>query len=345
MTRRAPAAILGTGTVALVAFMLLGVQFGAAHVGVGKLAAVAEAAIGMSSHAAFRPWEATILLYVRLPRVVTGAFVGAGLAITGAALQALFRNPLADPGVLGVASGASLGAVTAMQLGLASATAWAIPGFAVAFAGGTAFAIYAIASRRGHLPVGTLLLAGVALGSLASALTTLLLSVSLEEYDRGREIFRWLMGGLEARTWSDVCLVAPATLVGSVVVLASSRELDALLLGETEAVALGVDVPRVRRRLIFATSLIVGAAVAVSGVIGFVGLVIPHLVRLFIGPSHSVLLPASAVFGAAFVVGADLLCRTVVAPEEIRLGVMTASLGAPFFLFLLLTRKREISIE
>jgi iron complex transport system permease protein len=213
------------------------------------------------------------------------------------------------------------------------------------FAAGTAFAVYAIATRAGRLPIGTLLLTGIALGSLASALTSLLLSLSLEEYEQGRQAFRWLMGGLEAKTWSEVLLVAPTTLAGGAVIAASSRELDALLLGETQAMALGVDVPRVRRRLLFATSLVIGGAVAVSGVIAFVGLVIPHLVRLVTGPAHAVLLPAAAVFGAAFVVGADLLCRTVAAPEEIRLGVMTATIGAPFFLFLLLSRRKDVSLE
>jgi iron complex transport system permease protein len=337
--------MLVLGAAALAATMLLGVRFGAASVSGAKLFSILGSVVGITPHTAFKPWEATILLDVRLPRVVTGAFVGAGLAVSGAALQALFRNPLADPGVLGVSSGASLGAVAAMHLGLATYQIWAIPGLAIAGAAGTAFAVYAIAARRGHLPVGTLLLAGVAIGSLAGALTSLLLSLSLEEYEQGRQTFRWLMGGLEARTWGEVLLVAPTTLLGSAIVVASARELDALLLGEIQAVALGVDVPRVRRRLIFATSIVVGGAVAVSGVIGFVGLVIPHLLRLLVGPAHAVLLPACLLFGGAFVVGADLLCRTVVAPEEIRLGVMTASLGAPFFLFLLLSRRRELSVE
>jgi iron complex transport system permease protein len=343
--RRSPGRILAVGIATLLFTMLVGIRFGAASVRTDQLFSILGSAFGLAPRVPFRPWEATILLSVRLPRVVTGALVGAGLAASGAALQALFRNPLADPGVLGVASGASLGAVTAMYLGFAALTVWAIPALAIAFAALTAFAIYAVAARRGHLPVGTLLLSGVAIGSLASALTSLILSLSLEEYEQGRQTFRWLMGGLEARTWNEVLLVAPTTLIGSAIVIASSRELDALLLGEIQAVALGVDVPRVRRRLIFATSIIVGGAVAVSGVIGFVGLVIPHLLRLVVGPSHVILLPACLLFGASFVVAADLLCRTLVAPEELRLGVMTATLGAPFFLFLLLSRRKEMSLE
>jgi iron complex transport system permease protein len=193
--------------------------------------------------------------------------------------------------------------------------------------------------------VATLLLAGIAVGSLATALTSFVLSLSLDEYEQGRQMFRWLMGGLEARTWQEVALVGPATLGGAAVIVAGARELDALLMGEVQAGAVGVDVVRVRRRLIFAASLVTGAAVAVSGVIGFVGLVVPHILRLLIGPRHGALLPMSLLFGAAFLVGADGLARWVMAPEEIRLGVMTATIGAPFFLFLLMRRKREYAVE
>jgi iron complex transport system permease protein len=337
--------VLALGVVLLLGIAFLAVWFGAADVGGAKVWAILRTSLFGGRSTAFVAWEKTIVLDVRLPRVVTGAFVGAALAVSGAALQALFKNPLADPGILGVASGASLGAVLAMHAGLAIATSISVPVLAMSGAGITAFAVYGIASRRGTLPVGTLLLSGVAVGSLASALTTLFLSLALEEYEEGRQTFRWLMGGLEARTWSEVLLVAPTTIIGSAVFIASARELDALLLGEVQAVALGVDVPRVRRRLIAATAVVVGGAVAVSGVIGFVGLVVPHLLRLLVGPAHARLLPACLLFGAAFVVGADLLCRTVAAPEEIRLGVMTAGIGAPFFLFLLLSRRRELTIE
>jgi iron complex transport system permease protein len=290
-------------------------------------------------------WHRTLIFDVRLPRVVAGLIVGAGLAVSGATLQGLFRNPLADPGVIGVSSGASLGAVIAMYVGLASVTSWAVPGLAIAFAAMTAFVVYAAASRRGRTPVGTLLLAGIAVGSFASALTSFVLSVSLDEYEQGRQTFRWLMGGLEARTWQEVALVGPPTLVGAGVMMASFRELDALVLGEIEAAAVGVDVHRVRRRLVFATSVVVGSAVAVSGVIGFVGLVIPHVLRLLVGPAHALLLPLSVVTGAAFLVFADAFARTLLAPEEIRLGVVTALFGAPFFLYLLLRRRKEYSLE
>lgn len=343
MKRLSPRAVVVIGTLLLLAVSFLGVSFGAAEVSVRKVFALV--ASGFGHPAGVAGWERTIVLDVRLPRVVAGVFVGASLAVSGAALQAMFKNPLADPGILGVASGASLGAVLAMQLGLAAVMELSVPVMAMLGALGTAFTVYGIAARRGRLPVGTLLLSGVAVGSLASALTSLLLSLALEEYEEGRQTFKWLMGGLEARSWGEVLFVAPTTLIGAAILVASSRELDALLLGEMQAVALGVDVPRVRRRLIAATAVVVGGAVAVSGVIGFVGLVVPHLLRLLVGPAHAVLVPASLLFGAAFVVGADLVCRTVVAPEELRLGVVTAGLGAPFFLFLLLSRRKELSIE
>jgi iron complex transport system permease protein len=343
--RPAVAVVVSSGLLSLAVLAVLALGLGAASIGAAKTLAILAGRVGLHPATPFRAWEATILLDVRLPRVVTGAFVGAGLALSGAAMQAMFRNPLADPGVLGIASGASLGAVLAMHLGLAALEVWAVPVFAVAGAAATSFAVYVIASRGGRMPVGTLLLAGVAVGSLASALTSLLLSLALEEYEQGRQTFRWLMGGLEARTWGEALLVTPTTLLGAAVVVASARELDALLLGEMQAAALGVDVPAVRRRLVFAVSIVIGGAVAVSGVIGFVGLIVPHLLRLLVGPSHAVLLPACLVFGAAFVVGCDLLCRTLVPPEELRLGIMTAGLGAPFFLFLLLSRRREVALE
>jgi iron complex transport system permease protein len=232
-----------------------------------------------------------------------------------------------------------------MYVGAAARSAWAVPVFAIAAAAITAFAVYGMALRRGQTPVATLLLAGIAVGSLASALTSFVLSMSLEEYEQGRQMFRWLMGGLEARTWGEVALVGPATLAGAAVIVASARELDAMLLGEVQAASVGVDVARVRRRLILATAVVIGAAVAVSGVIGFVGLVIPHILRLLLGPGHNGLLPMCLLFGAAFLVMADGLARSLIAPEEIRLGVMTATIGAPFFLFLLLRRKREYTLE
>jgi iron complex transport system permease protein len=342
--RASPKGTAAAGGLALLVLAFLGVRLGAVSIAGDHVLSIVGSIFGLKL-TAYRAWEAAIVLDVRMPRVATGACVGAGLALSGAALQALFKNPLADAGVLGVASGASLGAVVAIHIGLAALSLWAIPVLSIIGAAVTAFVVYGIASERGRLPTGTLLLGGIAVGSLASALTSLVLSLSLEEYEQGRQTFRWLMGGLEARTWTDALIAFPTTAAGAAVVMVSARELDALLLGEIQAAALGVDVPAVRRRLIVATSMVIGGAVAVAGIIAFVGLVVPHVLRLLVGPSHSVLLPACLLFGAAFVVGTDLLCRTVAAPADIRLGVMTAAVGAPFFLYLLLSRRKALVIE
>lgn len=290
-------------------------------------------------------WMEVVVRDVRLPRVIVGALAGAGLGIAGCALQGMFRNPLADPGVLGLSSGASLGAVVALYVGLAARSVWAVPACAFAGAAFTAFLVYRIASHRGELPVATLLLAGIAVGAVMQALTSFVLFLSLAEYEVGRQIVFWTLGGLDARTWDHVALAAPAIALASAVLLLHASDLDALLLGESHAVAVGVDVARVRVRLIAACALLVAAAVAVSGVIGFVGLVVPHLLRLVAGPRHGALLLLSMLGGAALVVGADLVARTAIAPRELRLGLITAALGGPFFLVLLTRRRREALFE
>ena len=321
--------------------VIAGTTRGSADIPLSHMGGIMAHTLGLSVQPVWPPWVATILLDVRLPRVLVGMFVGGGLALCGGALQGLFRNPLADPGVLGVSSGAALGAVTALYLGLAARTVWALPVLACLGAGLNAFVVYNIATRRGQTPIGTLLLAGIAVGSLTTALTSFVLSLALANYDIGRQIVLWLLGGLDGRTWEHVKLVAPTTLLGAAAIVAYSRDLDIILLGEIHATSVGVDITRVRRGLILATALVTGVGVAVSGVIGFVGLVIPHILRSLIGPRHQWLLPLSMLVGAAFIVLADCLARTLIAPEEIRLGVITATIGAPFFLFLLLKNRRE----
>jgi iron complex transport system permease protein len=280
---------------------------------------------------------------VRVPRALLGFVVGGGLALAGAALQGLFRNPLADPGILGVSSGASLGAVLTIYLGLAARARWTLPVAAFMGAAADAVLVFAVAARRGRgrTFTETLLLVGVAVGALNMSLTTFLLSVSLDSYAVGRQIVYWLLGGLEGRTWDHLLLGAPAVLAGAVAIAAHARELDALLLGEVAAESLGIDVAAVRLRLVVAAALVVGAAVAVAGPIGFVGLLAPHLVRLAVGPAHRALLPLAFVGGGVFLVVADLLARTALAPAEIPVGAVTAALGAPFFLALLLRRGAE----
>ena len=294
----------------------------------------------LTGHPDPHAWRETVIWSVRLPRALVGFLVGGGLAVAGAALQGLFRNPLADPGLLGVSPGASLGAVLVIYGGLAARAVWALPAGAFGGAATNALLVFVIAARRGRGRVftGTLLLVGVALSALAISFTTFILSASLSSYDVGRQIVYWLLGGLEGRTWDHLLLGAPAIFVGGAAILAQARELDALLLGELAAASVGVDVPRVRVRVVVATALVVGAAVAVAEPIGFVGLIVPHVLRLVVGAGHRLLVPLSFVGGGVFVVAADIVARTLLAPAEIPVGIVTAALGTPFFLALLVRR-------
>ncbi len=286
--------------------------------------------------------QQVIVWLIRVPRVIIAALVGAALAMAGAQMQGLFQNPLASPGIIGTSSGAALGAVIVLATGLASRSMFYIPLFAFLGAFLALFTVYALATRRGNTPVATLLLAGVALNALIGAMTSFVITMAWLEYDVAREIIFWLMGGLENRTWLHVWIVLPGIIVGSIIALLYTRELDILLMGTDTAYSLGVEVEQVKRIILTSTALLTGAAVAVSGVVGFVGLIIPHIVRLILGPLHRYLIPASALTGATFLILADLLARTLHRPEEIRLGILTAIFGAPFFLFLLIRHRREI---
>ncbi|MCK6474805.1 MAG: iron chelate uptake ABC transporter family permease subunit [Planctomycetes bacterium] len=341
MTRVSARWVIVVSAAALLGAVVVATMFGSTDIPAERIVKILAHRVGLPVNADWRPGEENAVLYVRLPRVLVGACVGAALALCGAAMQGIFRNPLASPGVLGVSTGASVGAILAIYLKLATYSVWTLPALATLGALGTAFVVYAIATRRGHTSVGTLLLAGIAMSSLNGAAASLILSLAVDEYKVGKEIVFWNLGSIEQSTWDNVLLVLPVVLVGSAIVLAYARDLDALLLGETQAASVGVDVARVRRRLIVATSLIIGAAVSVSGAVPFVGLFIPHILRLVMGPSHRGLFPASLLVGGAFLVLTDLFARTVPTHGEIRLGVITAAIGAPFFLFLLLKRHKE----
>lgn len=287
----------------------------------------------------WQPWEKVILWQVRLPRVLVGVLVGGGLSLAGAVMQGIFRNPMADPGVIGISGGASLGAVLAIFSGLAFRQVLWLPVGAFTVACGCAFLVYVLSTVRGKTSVLTLLLAGIAVGGIASSLTSFLLSLSFSEWFVGQEILRWLMGGLEGKTWTDVALTAPLVLGGSLLLLLFARDLNVLSSGEEVAQTLGVDVPRVRALLLLLATAVTAAAVAVSGTLVFLGLVVPHIVRLLLGPEHRSLMFGSFLAGAALLVLADLLARTIIAPEELRLGVLTSLLGGPFFLYLLITHR------
>ena len=288
--------------------------------------------------------DRVVVWLIRTPRVLVAALVGAGLALAGAQMQGLFRDPLASPDLVGSSAGGAFGAVLAIACGLATRSLWYVPLLAFLSAMAALFAVYAIATQRGRTPVTTLLLAGVALSALIGAATSLVISLQFVNYQVAQEIVFWLMGGLDSRTWIHVGMVAPCVALGALIAFAVMRELDVLLLGEESAIALGVNVEHIKRTVLTSAALLTGAAVAVSGVIGFVGLVVPHMVRLVIGPAHRRLLPASALAGASFVILADVLARLVMRPEELRLSIITAAFGAPFFLYLLLTRKRDAAM-
>jgi iron complex transport system permease protein len=284
-------------------------------------------------------WESLVVLRVRLPRAIVAYLVGGALAVSGGALQGLFRNPLAEPGVLGVSNGAALGAVLAIFCGLTARLPAALPLASCLGAIVVTGALLALGRRGGRTTTGSLLLAGIALANLAAAGTTLTISLSLANYDVGRQVLQWLLGSLEARTWAQVAMGGAPILGALAVVLADARKLDAMMLGDVAAVAVGVPAARVRRRIVVATAVLTGIAVAIGGAIGFVGLIAPHVTRRLVGTGHVRLLPASFLGGGAFLVAADIVARTVMAPEELRLGVVTAAIGAPFFLVLLARRR------
>jgi len=308
----------------------------------GRTAAILLHAIGLGEAGDWPIWQETILIQVRLPRVLIAALAGGGLALAGATMQAIFRNPLADPGVIGVSGGASLGAVIAIYAGWASASVLLLP--AAAFVGGlgAALLVYGIAAVHGRTSMSTLLLAGVAVGGMTISFTSFVLSLSLNSYELGRQMLLWLLGGMDNRTWTHVRLAAPAVLGATAWILTYPRDLNALLIGDDTALSVGVDAPRVRRNLLVLSTLITSAIVAVAGIIGFVGLIVPHMLRLIVGPDHRRLLPACVPVGAAFLVLTDLVCRTVPVGEELRLGVVTSLLGGPFFLLLLVRSRRNI---
>lgn len=325
--------------------MLLSLGAGAFAIAPGRVAEILLAKLGFGPADLLDSREALVVLNIRLPRLLLGALVGAALAISGALMQGLFRNPLADPGLVGVSAGAGLAAATTIVLGdrLLSGLATKLP-FAVlpfgAFLGGlvSTLALYLIATRQGRTSVATMLLAGVALAALAGALTGLLAFISDDR--QLRDLTFWSLGSLGGASWTKLAAVAPIVLPLLLAVPLLARGLNALMLGEAEAYHLGIPVQRIKALSILLVALAVGASVASAGVIGFVGIVVPHLIRLSVGPDHRLLLPLSAIGGAALLAGADIVARLVVIPAELPIGIVTAFIGAPFFLWLLLRRSR-----
>ena len=288
----------------------------------------------------------TILFDIRLPRILLAIFVGAVLATTGAVMQGLFRNPLADPSLIGVSSGASVGASLMIVSAGGFIQGGALVGLSLvsigAFVGGftATLLVYRLATSGMGTSVTTMLLAGIAIGALAGALNSLLSYFS--DNDMLRQISLWQMGNLSGASWLKVSIMGAVTILLMGLFPRDSRALNALLLGESEARHLGINVQRVKRRLIVLTALGVGVSVAVAGLVGFVGLIMPHIIRLMIGPDHRWLIPASGLAGAILLVVADSLARVVVIPAELPTGILTAILGAPFFVALLLQQRKDV---
>lgn len=290
-------------------------------------------------------WPASaeaILLEIRLPRVALAALVGGALALAGAGYQGLFRNPLADPYLLGIASGAGLGAVLAFVLPLPSGLYGFVIVQAMAFLGAavTVAGVYLLASGGRTMSITSLLLAGVALGAIANAITAALMYL---HGDKMLVIYSWLLGGFNVATWRQVLLVAPGVLASGLVLALCGRSLNLLQLGEEQAASLGVEVERVKLILVIAATLATAAAVSAAGLIGFVGLVVPHVTRLLLGPDYRRLVPVAALLGAAFLLAADTVARALPGPAELPVGVITAACGAPFFLVLLRRARGRIA--
>lgn len=315
--------------------------FGQIDIPVSKAVAVVGGQLGLPffSSGDYSQEQLAVIWYIRLPRMLVGVLVGSALGISGAVMQGIFSNPLADPGLIGISAGAATGAVLSIALGTASMSMFAIPAFA--FCGSICAVCLTVflAMRHGKIPVMTLLLAGVAVGMLLGAVTSGILTFMNEQ--KLQQYLFWMVGGLDYRRWEHVYLAAGPVLCGIIIMTLLSRHLNILVLGETEAKAVGMPVTAFRMGLLFVAAMTTATSVCVSGNIGFVGLVIPHMMRMLFGPDHRVLLLASALGGAAFLVFCDSLGRIIMPLAEVRVGIMTAFLGTPYFLYLLRRMQKQ----
>lgn len=332
----------GTLTVPLVLLSLLllasvtaGLALGSVHVPPGQVWGIVTHAVGADrSDPDWSRARETIVLDVRAPRVLLGAVTGAGLAVVGTAMQALIRNPLAEPYLLGVSSGASLGAVTVIVFGVTLFGPVSLSAAAFAGALGALILVYVTARTGGRITSVRLVLSGVAIAAVLTAVLDLLL-LTTDRGNEARAVLAWTLGGLGGVNWGTLWLPGTALLLGIAVLVVHARNLNLLLAGEEAATTMGLDVARFRARMFVLLSLVTGVLVAAAGPIGFVGLMVPHTVRLFVGGDHRRVLPTAALGGAVFLVWADIVARTVAAPMEIPVGVLTALCGGPFFLWLM----------
>lgn len=338
LVRRPPGGLLFVGLLALLAVVIvLSFGIGPLRIPPGDVVHVIAHKLGLVDAGALTQRDISVVWNLRVPRALLAVIVGASLAMAGAGLQGLFGNPLADPGIVGVTHGAALGAVSAIVLGLTAFGAWTIP--VAAFLGGAATTtlIYVLARPDRGTGTATLLLVGIAIAAACSAAIGFFTYIA--NADELQSLVFWQMGSLAMANWSSMLAALPAFALGAVALRALATPLDMLALGERQAQHIGLDVKRARLMLIAVCALLVGSAVAFAGVVGFVGLVVPHFVRLLAGPGHRWLVPLSAVAGGLLIVVADTAARSLDPPSEIPLGLFSAALGAPFFLWLVLRRK------
>ena len=321
---------------ALLATIITSVAVGPVWIAPQKIAAMLANLVVPGNHT-WSEAEAIIIFQIRLPRTFMALLVGSGLAVTGVAMQALFKNPLADPYVLGASSGAGFGAALIISLGVVSAIFVPLAAFAGAII--ASFTVYALSMIGPRSSVSLLLLSGIALSTFFSALISYLMFVAGSNL---QELVFWLMGGFWASTWQYVEITFPVILVGAVILYAYARDLNLMLSGEESAQHLGVAVENLKRVLLVTVSFVVGVAVAFCGIIGFVGLIVPHVVRTFTGPDHKALIPASALFGGILLIWADIIARSAIPGTEVPVGIITALLGAPFFMYLVRSKRKNI---
>ena len=337
--RRVAVVVLATA-VALVAAVLGGLVIGPTSIGVTRVVGDMLSHVGIG-HSTLSPLQSTIVWQLRAPRMVLGLLTGSMLSVAGGTYQGVFRNPLADPYLLGVAAGAGLGATFAIvQVGGGLSTPTWTPLLAFLGALGAVTVTWLIGGRGHYANAATLILAGVAVSALLTSAQTCLQQSSSSIGSMTR-VYIWLLGSLASASWSSVELIAPYVLVCIVVCVAAARALDVMSVGEDESRSLGLPVRRVRLIVVVASSLGTAAVVSVAGLIGFVGIIVPHIIRLLVGTSYRRILPISVFFGAAFLVMADTIARTVLAPSELPLGVVTALVGAPVFVLILSLRRRS----
>lgn len=334
----------GVGVILLLLSIVVSLSIGSAHLPISHIIGILGKHlpwVGDHIEANWPQSSEQIMNKVRIPRVLLGILVGAALSIAGAGFQGVLRNPLADPYSLGVSSGASVGAAVLIYFGLQFAWfgQWTVP--IVAFATGliSLFLVLKLALIEGKLKMETLILSGVVMQAFLGAIVSFLVSISNQVIN---EIIFWLMGSLAMRGWTYTYMISPYLLIGLIILLSYARSLNLLSLGERQAAHLGVHVERTKLIVLITATLVTAAAVSVAGVIGFVGLIVPHLVRLLVGPDYRLIIPLSAIGGGIYVLWADTLARTLLSPTEIPLGVITAFLGAPFFAYLLHKDKKTL---